>query len=161
MKKLSTIILLLIVCYGAKAQVTSGEKFLGGGLSISSSNGTTAVTILPEFRYAHADNRLLGGRAGVSSSGSVTLIHLGPNYTWLFPIEGNFFWSLTGFVDFTFGDINDVRLGGFPGLGYRIHDKWMINLTNSGISYSTNAELFSLNASLSGFSVGAFYRIGK
>lgn len=161
MKKLSTLILVLIVCYGAKAQIGAGEKFLGGSVSFFGSNGANNVIILPDFKYAHAENRLVGVTAGLISADPNTSFVIGPNYTWVFPIKDNLFWLLSGYGNITFGDASDFTFGAFPGLGYRVHERILVALTSSGFSYSTSAEAFGLGANLSGLGVRAYLRIGK
>ena len=161
MKKIYSLVFVLMACYSAHAQIDSGEKFIGGTFSVVSANGTSSTMVTPEFKYAHADNRLVGVTAGIVAGGANTAFVIGPNYTWAFPIQDNLFWLLSGYGNVTFGDYSDFTLGVYPGLGYRIHDRIIVALTNNGLSYSTNSELFIFNAGLSALGIRAYLRIGK
>jgi hypothetical protein len=161
MKKLIFLIAFVLVAYASQAQIAKGEKFLGGSLTAVSSAGFDQVNIIPEFKYALSDKGMIGVSAGVSSVQNNTSFVIGPNYTWIFNIEGNLFWLLTGYGQFTFGDRDDFSIGAFPGLGYRIHDRILLGLTNGGVYYSTELEGVALNAGLNGLALRAYIRLGK
>jgi hypothetical protein len=161
MKRVLVVLLLVVSAAAVQAQITKGEMFLGGNLNIISSSGFDQVTIVPEFKYALSEKGMVGVSAGVSSSAGINSFIIGPNYTWLFNIEGNLFWLLTGYGQVTFGDTEDVSIGAYPGLGYRIHERFLVALTNGGFLYSTALDGIALNAGLNGLGVRAYIRISK
>lgn len=86
MKKIYTLVFVLMACYSAHAQIGSGEKFVGGTFSVVNANGTSSTMVTPEFKYAHVDNRMVDVTAGIVAGGANTAFVIGPNYTWAFPI---------------------------------------------------------------------------
>lgn len=161
MKRLIILILFIAVAEAGQAQINKGEVFLGGTLNILSWPGSDQVTIVPEVKYALSEKGLVGISAGVSSGNNNASFIIGPNYTWAFPLEGNLFWLLTGYGQATFGDRSDVSIGAYPGLGYRIHDRFLLALTNGGLYYSSDLEGIVVNAGLSGLGLRAYVRLGK
>lgn len=161
MKRLIVALLFAMPALAAQAQISKGEMFLGGNFNIISSSPVDQVTILPEFKYALSEKGMVGISAGVSSFNNSTSFVIGPNYTWVFNIKDNLFWLLAGYGQFTFGDTEDVSFGAYPGLGYRIHERFLVALTQSGFYYSTALDGIALNAGLNGLGVRAYIRISK
>jgi hypothetical protein len=175
MKRLSIATLLVLFAFAGHAQINKGESFIGGSiLSVSQSpsifsNGFDGIFQLsPEYVYAIKDNRLLTlGASFRAQAGERPVYSIEPSYEWLFPINEKLFWQVGVFGRMQFsngGDSNldQVYLGvSLPGLGYRLHDRIVLNLYTGSLSYEFKNEFFQLSGRMSGLSFGALVRLGK
>jgi len=175
MKRLSIAALFVFVAFAGQAQINKGESFISGSISGTSANTTIfsegfngTFQLSGGYNYAIKDNRLLGLSASFGAiEGQRNIYSITPSYRILFPINDKLFWQIGAFGSLLFqsggeSNINQFSVGiSLPGLGYRLHDRIILNLSAGSLSYGFDYQILNLSWGTSSLSLGALLRLGK
>ncbi|MCC5932302.1 MAG: hypothetical protein JJU28_23860 [Cyclobacteriaceae bacterium] len=152
---LFTFFLILFMPPTVKAQVSKGDKLLGGNLSYTNafmgdaffSYGVENFTFLPYFGYFLGDGFMVGLGVGVSytnfQSETLTGVIINPFVRKFFTIDENkFYFFLEGGVGGILYDHNNygntILLGISPGFTYFFSRNWGVDLMFKGITFEGN-----------------------
>lgn len=163
MKKSLILISLCLLCLASYAQVSKGESLLGGTIKAYFPGGKDYMLgVIPEYKYAISNKDLLGLSVGFTRMNELTTEYLvGPNYTRMFSLSENIFVLLSGYAHTTIRDVNYFVCGVFPGLGYRLNQRFLVTLRNEGIYYHDTRNDISMNMGLNSLSINAYCKIGR